>query len=162
MKRKTEAFPRALQPKTSAATLSLATISSTVILASITHASQFGYRAFIGGLIIIVLLCGTNLLYLRTRNKVVLMVYGLLTAWVAIGFGLVNGFWNHSFKVFIYYLHNGSLPPFLAKLFMTPNVESPLMEGAGILTFVMSLSAAYYGYKFMKEGRYHGKSYPVQ
>lgn len=153
MKSKAGASIQESEQKISAAALSLAGISATIVLASITHAYQFGYRAFIAGLIVIALLCGINLLYRRTRNKAFLVLYGLLNAWVIIGFGLLNGFWNHAFKVFLNYLHNGYLPPFLAKLFMTPQIGSAFFEGAGILTFVMSMFAAYYGYKLMKEGR---------
>jgi hypothetical protein len=133
-------------------TMSLAGVSATIILASITHASRFGYRAFIAGFIVIALLSVFNILYRRTMNKVFLVFYGLVNAWVIIGFGLINGFWNHAVKVFLFYLHNGYLPPFLAKLFMTPQMEGPFIEGIGMLTFVMSLFAAYYGYKFIKEG----------
>lgn len=143
---------QASEQKMSAAALSLAGISATVILASITHAYKFGYRAFIAGFIVIVLLCGMNILYRHTKNKVFLVFYGLLNAWAIIGFGLFNGFWNHAFKVFLNYLHNGYLPPFLAKLFMSPQIGSFFFEGAGILTFVMSIFASYYGYKFIKEG----------
>ncbi len=153
MKNQSGASDQTLQQKRAAAALSLAGISATVILASITHVNEFGYRAFIAGLVVIALLCGTSILYQRTRKKVFLVFYGLLNAWVIIEFGLLNGFWNHSFKVFLYYLHNGSLPPLLAKLFMTPHLGSFFFEGAGILTFVMSMVAAYYGYIFIKEGR---------
>ena len=150
---RTGASSQELQRTKSSALLSLAGISATVILASITHAVDYGHRAFIGGLIVIVLLWGINLLCRRTGKKVFLVLYGLLNAWVIIGFGLVNGFWNHGMKMFLYYLHNESLPPFLAKLFMTPQIGSFFIESAGILTFVMSMFAAYYGFKFMKEGR---------
>jgi hypothetical protein len=152
MENRTGASYQASERPMSAAALSLAFISATVILASIAHAYEFGYRAFIAGFVVIALLCGMNFLYRRTRNKVFLIFYGLLNAWVIIGFGLFNGFWNHVFKMFLYYLHNETLPPFLAKLFMTPQIEGPFIEGIGMLTFVMSLFAAYYGYKFIKEG----------
>ncbi len=152
MKKITEALTGALKQKPKTAALSLAAVSATVVLASITHAYEFGHRAFIAGLIVIALLCVMNILYLRTGTKVFLVLYGLINAWVIIGFGLVGGFWNHAFKVFLTYLHNGSLPPLLAKLFTAPRVGSPLFEGAGILTFALSLCAAYFGYKFMKEG----------
>ncbi len=131
--------------------MSLAGISATVILASITHAYEFGYRALSAGFIVIALLCGMNILYRHTRNKVFLVFYGLFDALVIIGLGLFNGFWNHAVKVFLNYLHNGYLPPFLAKLFMTPQTGCLFFEGVGILTFVMSIFAAYYGYKFIRE-----------
>ena len=143
---------KASEQKMSAAGLSLAGASAVVVLASVTHAYEFGYRAFIAGLILIALLCALNILYRRTRNKVFLVLYGLLNAWVIIGFGLFNGFWNHAFKLFLIFLHNGSLPPFLAKFFMTQQTGGIFFEGVGMLTFVMSIFAANYGYKFIKEG----------
>ncbi len=132
MKKQIEASTRIRQQKTRTAALSLASISATVVLASITHGCEYGNRVYIVGLIVISLLCGLNILYLRTRNKVFLVFYGLINAWVVIGFGLVNGFWNHAFKASLYYLHNGSL-------FMAPQIGSPFFEGTGILTFVISL-----------------------
>ena len=149
----TEASSQAFQNKTATAMLSLASVSATVVLASITHAADYGHRVFIAGLIVIALFWGMNLLYIRTGRKVFFLFYGLLNAWVIVGFGLVNGFWNHGMKMFLYYLHNESLPPFLAKLFMTPQIGSFCIEGVGVLTFVVSMFAAYYGFKFMKEGR---------
>ncbi|MBI4972215.1 MAG: hypothetical protein HZC16_00160 [Candidatus Omnitrophica bacterium] len=134
------------------ANVSLWSITLAVLLASVTHAYEFGYRAFMAGFILIALLSILNILYRSTRSKAFLVLYGLLNAWVVIGFGLFNGFWNHAFKVFLNYLHNGFLPSFLAKLFMTPQTGSFFFEGVGILTFVISIFAAYYGYKFIKEG----------
>ena len=153
MKSQGSATGQAVERTRSAATLSLVAVSATVILAAITHAAEFGYRALIAGLIGIALLCCMSILYQRTKKNVFLLFYGALNAWVIIGFGLVNGFWNHAFKVFLTYLHNGSLPPFLAKLFMTPHTGSFLYEGAGALTFVLSMVASYYGYRLIKEGR---------
>ena len=110
------ASSRGVLHKKSAAVLSLAASSATVVLASITHAYSFGYRAFIAGSIVIALLCSMNLLYRRTGKRAFLLFYGFLSGWVVVAFGVINGFWNHAFKLFLYYLHNGSLPSFLARL----------------------------------------------
>lgn len=125
-------------------TLSLFSITLTVSLASITHFFQFGYRAFVAGGIIAIILIILNNLYQRNKNTIIFIFYALLNAWVIIGFGIINGFWNHTFKVFLNYLHNGYLPPFLAGLFSDPKVGSLLFEGTGIATFVMSMVATYY------------------
>ena len=122
---------------------SLISVTLTVILASITHAYEFGYRAFVAVVIVVALLYALNILYRRTKNKASLVFYGLLNAWIIIGFGLINGFWNHTFKAFLSYLHGGYLPPFLAGLFMKPQIGSFLYEGIGTLTFVSSVFAAY-------------------
>lgn len=84
---------------------------------------------------------------------VLLLFYGLVNAWVIIGFGLVNGFWNHALKASLYYLHNGYLPPFFAKLFITSQIGSFFYEGVGVLTFITSIFAAHFVYKVIKERR---------
>lgn len=135
------------------ANLSLLSITLTTILASISHAYEFGYHAFVAGFILLFLLCALNILFQRTRSMISLLFYGLVNAWVIIGFGLVNGFWNHALKVSLYYLHNGYLPPFLAKFFITPQIGSSFYEGVGVLTFIMSILAAHFGYKLIKESQ---------
>jgi len=153
MKKRVETSNRTFGQRLSAASRSLVVISAIVILASMTHANEFGHGAFIVGSFVIAILCVLNILYQRTKNKIFLVSYGLINALVVIGFGLINGFWNHAFKVFLYYLHNNSLPPFLAQLFMTPQIGSFFYEGAGVLTFVLSVVAVYYGHAVIKEGR---------
>lgn len=135
------------------ATLSLLSVTLTAILASISHAYEFGYRAFIAGVVLISLLCALNIFFQRTKSTVSLLFYGLVNAWIIIGFDLVNGFWNHALKVSLYYLHNGYLPPFLAKFFLTPQIGGSFYEGVGVLTFITSVFAAHFGYKLIKEGR---------
>ncbi len=133
------------------ATLSLLSITLTTVLASISHAREFGYRAFVAAAVIVSLICALNILFQRTRSMTFLVFYGLVNALVIIGFGLVNGFWNHALKVSLYWLHNGYLPPFMAKLFITPQIGSLFYEGMGVLTFITSIFAAHFGYKLIKE-----------
>jgi hypothetical protein len=128
---------------------SLISIIFTVILASVTHAYQFGYRAFVAGGILIIILGMLNIFYQRNKNKMLIVLYALLNAWVIVGFGIINGFWNHAFKVFLTYLHNGYLPPLLAGLFLDPKIGSVFFEGTGILTFVASMFATYYIFKMI-------------
>lgn len=130
---------------------SLLSITLTVILATGTHAYEFGYRAFIAGLIIICVFCILNIRFRRTKNKTLLLIYELLNAWIIIGFGVVNGLWNHAFKVFLKYLHGGSLPPLLARLFANPQTGSFFYESAAILTFAAGMFAAYYGFKLIEK-----------
>jgi len=131
--------------------LSLISIALTVILASITHAYEFGYRAYIAGGILIIILSVLNIFYQRNKNKMIFVLYALLNAWVIVGFGIINGFWNHAFKVFLTYLHNGYLPPFLAGQFLDPKIGSAFFEGAGILTFVASMFATYYIFRMISK-----------
>ncbi len=132
------------------ARMSLLSVIITVIPASIVHFYEFGYRAFIAGAGIILLICVLFFMYRRTKNKFFILAYGIINAFIIIGFGLINGFWNHAFKIFLTYLHNG-LPPLLSKLFLNPQIGSFIYETMGILIFAASMFAAYYGYKFIRD-----------
>lgn len=130
-------------------TLSLISVTLTVILASIDHFYLFGFRSLVAGFGVIAILHVLILLTWRTRNKAFLMIYGILSGFVILGFGLVNGFWNHACKLFLTYLHNG-MPSPLAHLFSHPTVGSLIYEGAGTLAFVASVFAAYFAYQFVR------------
>lgn len=132
---------------------SLVSLVLTVLLASITHADEFGFRAFAAGFAMAAILSLLNIWFQRTGNGVALWVYGLLSAFIIAGFGIFNGFWNHAFKVFLTYLHGGHLPPLLASLFMDPRVGGPLYEGIGVATFVSSMFAAYFIFKTIQTAR---------
>jgi len=131
--------------------MSLAGTITTVILASAVHFSEYGYRALIVGLVIIAVLSGLFFFQRRTSGKVPLVFYGFLSTLIVAGFGIVNGFWNHAFKVFLFYLHNGGLPPMLSKLFLTPRIGSFVFESLGIGTFITSMLAAIYTYKYIRD-----------
>ena len=131
------------------AKLSLLSVAITVALASIAHAHMFGYRALIAGFTVIAILAVLNLFYQRTKKIVLLVLYELLNAWVVIAFGIINGLWNHGFKVVLWYLHGGLLPPPIAGLFPDALVDNFSVEAVGVATFVGSIFAAYYALKLV-------------
>jgi len=140
MKSQTERYARA----------SLVSAEVTVLLASIIHIPRFGHAAFVAGVLLGYAIWLLNNWFRRSGTKAVLVIYSLLNAWLIIGFGLVNGFWNHTVKVSLYYLHNESLPPFLARMFSNPVLGSSWYEGAGILLFVVAMVTAHTGYLWLK------------
>lgn len=129
----------------------LLSVSLTALLASITHAYEFGTPALVVGGIAVALLAGLSGRYCRTGSRPALLAYGLLTVWIIAGFGVVGGLWNHAIKVALSAMHGGVLPPALAPLFMSPDLGSSTYEGVGILTFVASLFAAYHGHRFARK-----------
>ncbi len=131
--------------------LSLLSTVLTVLLATVTHAYIFGYRAFLAGFVFIFLLSILNLLYQRKKNKLFLFFYFLLNALVIVGFGLINGFWNHTIKVFLSYLHGGYLPPPFTGLFENPTIGTFFQESIGFLTFIASMFSVYYGFKIVQK-----------
>lgn len=130
---------------------SLLSVTITLILAAVTHAHQFGNRAFAAFLVLILIMYGLVFVFQRTRNKWLLGLYELLNGFIIIGFGLFNGFWNHAVKVLLTYLHNGELPVVLQRLFISPNVGSATYEIIGILTCVASLFVGFHGMAVINE-----------
>lgn len=132
------------------ATLSYISILLTVIIASIHHIFTFGHLAIVLGIAIVLLFLIMRAVFQYTRNAAILGIYGLFNAAIIVGAGLVDGFWNHAFKLFIYHLHNGYIPPLLTHLFQTTTIGNTWYEATGVLTFAASMFAAYFTYRFFR------------
>ena len=140
-----------------AMTASLTSTLLTGILTSVHHAYEIGYGAIVLALFVVVLPALSVQRYRQTGSRIALWVYGLLTAWLVVGFGLVDGFWNHTVKLLGLQLHallsfHGGGAHGVQKAVMGNLVH----EGTGILTFIIGTVAAYAGYKFMRLTRQSG------
>ena len=128
------------------ATPSLVAITLTAVITSVHHIYKLGFGALILGLIIIPLPYVLLRWYKQTRNGAAFWAYGLLNAWIIVGFGLVDGLWDHTLKIF--------LGNFLLRSFAHYFSQSPIgsfpFEATGILASVAGMFAAYYGYKFLR------------
>lgn len=132
------------------ARLSVLSVSLTAALASVSHAYDFGPPAFLAGALVISLLAALGLGYQRTGNRFVLVLYVLLSLWIVAGFGIVGGFWNNGVKLAACAIRGGPLPPSAAPWFTSLEPGSGVSETAGVLTFVASLAAAVFGYRFVR------------
>jgi len=131
------------------AKLSLISVTLAGIFTSIHHYYEIGPNVLILISLIVILPIVLIKWFKYTRSKVALLTYGLISAWIVIGFGLVDGLFKHTLKVLGSYmsvllrnLHGGNLP--------LPQINL-LFEGTAILTFIASMFAAYYSCKFIKE-----------
>lgn len=136
------------------ASLSLVSTIVTAVLTSIHHAYEIGFAA----VILVVLFVVAPIVLMRgfknNGTKEFLWAYGLLNTWLVVGLGLVDGLGNHIIKPvgFLFQrlaaFHGGSTRV------VEKAVEGGLIyESAGMLTFVASMFAAYYGYKFIWASR---------
>lgn len=132
------------------ATLSFISILLTVIMASMHHIPTFGHLAIVLGVAVGLVFLIIRAVFQYTRNEGVLLIYGLLNIIIIVGAGLIDGFWNHAFKLFIYHLHGGYIPPLLIHLFQNPAIGTLWYEATGILTFISSMFAAYFTYRFFR------------
>ncbi len=138
----------------SAASRSLWTIAATVILASITHAWDFGHPAFVAGAIVLAILYALNRAYRRTGSRLSLVFYLLLILWIVGAFGVVGGLWNHAVKLAVSVANGGALPPSMERLFMSPDLGGAGYEATWILMGVAGVVAAWFGYRFARTARW--------
>jgi len=128
------------------------------MITTIHHIYELGFGMLIPGLILIVLPYTLSLWFKRTGNKLSLWLYGLLNAFVIVGFGLADGLLNHTLKTFGYNvllsMHGGDVQ-LVKRIFSLspPIVGDFFLESTGILTFIASLFAAYFGYRFIQARR---------
>ena len=140
------------------ANLSLVSITLTGIIATIHYVYKMGFSLLIPGVLIILLPSLLMLWFKHAGNKVALWAYGVLNAFVIIGLGFVDGFLDHTmlFSKSLAYnillpLHGGN-PKVVEQIFslLPPAPVDVFFESTGILTFIVSLFALYFGYKFIK------------
>jgi ABC-type branched-subunit amino acid transport system substrate-binding protein len=128
------------------ARFSLVSIVATSIVATVHHIYKLGPGAFLLGAVIIVLPIALMLWFRKTSSSAALISYGLMNVWIIVGFGLVDGLWDHTLKI---YLGNFLLSNYSYYFSWSPIGGFPF-EATGILESVGSLFAAYYGYKFLR------------
>lgn len=136
------------------ASLSLVSTIITATFAGIHHVYEVGFHAVFLVVIFMVLPVLLMRWFKKTEKKVSLWAYGLLNTWLVIGFGLVDGLWNHILSPLgislhaLMSLHGGSSPT------VEKAVEGNFIyDATGVLTFIVSMFAAYYAYKFIRTVR---------
>jgi len=127
---------------------SLYSVSVTALLASVTHAYDFGHPALVVGAAMVGVLYLLRRRFLHTGGWGALATYGLLNLWVIAGFGLVGGLWDHTVKILL--ILHGGIPAGLEGFFTRPDAGSVLLEASGILMSLTCVIAAYFAYRFFR------------
>jgi hypothetical protein len=140
------------------ANISLVSITLTGIITTLHHVYKLGFHLLVPGAAIILLPYLLMLWFKRTGNKGTLWAYGLLNAFVILGLGFGDGLLKHTvlFSKTLAYnillpLHGGD-PKVVEQVFslLPPASVDAFYESTGVLTFIASLFALYYGYKFIQ------------
>ncbi len=130
--------------------LSLCGISATVMLSSITHAYEFASAVpYAVGATIVAFLYLLHRLYSRGHLRWAFVLYGLLNLFIIGGPGIWNGLWNHAVKLAARAHHEGTLPPALEPLIVSPDLGI-VYETVAVLTFVASMFAAWFGFRYAR------------
>ncbi len=136
------------------ASLSLVSMIVTGATTTIHHSYEIGFHAVILALLFIIAPIFLMRWFRKTGNSAALWIYGLLNTWLVFGLSLADGLWNHIIRPLgfqvqaLLSIHGGGMKT--AEQLAGGNL---IYEGTGIFTFVSSLVAAYYGYKFIQTNR---------
>ena len=125
------------------AKLSVITITLTGILTSLHHLYRFGFEVIVPAGIVIALPYLLMRWFWRGGRWLAFAAYGIFSALIILWFGISDGFLDHTVKLF-----GGTPIHFLPE---SPIVGDLLYETTGILSFVASMFAAYYLYKFIRD-----------
>ena len=106
-------------------------------MTTIHHYYRFGYPTVIAGIIGIILL----VVFLRWSK----IAYAVLNFSIIIWFGILDGFLDHTVKVFSRYV----LKSEVAVTVLAPFEGNFIYETTGVLSFVASAFAFYYLYKLL-------------
>jgi len=138
------------------AKLSVISITVTAIITSVHHVYREGPGFIVPAVLIVLLPYILMRWFGGSGGNIALGVYGLLNALIIVGLGIVDGFFDHVVNAVItlYAASNGEAVDRLDRAFrvltQTPLAGDPLYEITGILTFLASMFAAYYLYRFMR------------
>jgi hypothetical protein len=141
--------------RTNYAMLSLISITLTSIVTAVHHIYRLGLNVLLPAAIIILLPYVLMRWFQHSRNKATLSAYGLLNALIVVWFGLIDGFLDHVLKALGFQnltFLPGSEAEVVQTVFSLWSVAAGnvFCEGSGILTFIVSLFAVYYGYRFIQ------------
>jgi ABC-type branched-subunit amino acid transport system substrate-binding protein len=122
------------------ARLSLLAVLATSLSTTVHHWERMGPRALLLGVAVIGLPITLWLLAQRTRSRLPRAAYLAVSAWIIIGFGLYDGMWRSTLKLF---LGNFFLVRY-SQYFSWDRIGSFPFEAMGILASIASLFALVY------------------
>ena len=136
---------------------SLLAVEALSLLTSIHHVDELGLTFLAPAALAISLPLIFMWWFRQKRSNVARWFYGGFALLMILGFGIADGFWNHTVKMIIFFLRGSERANMVGLPF--PSVGSTFHEVTGVLTFVATLFAAYFSYRFMANTRnVQGKS----
>jgi hypothetical protein len=131
------------------ALLSLTSIEALAVLTSVHHLDELGIMFLGPALIVVIVPLVLIWQWARKPGRPLLWAYGVYLTLMILGFGLYDGFWNHTLKISIFFLQGAHRNLMATSFPFFPPVVSIFHEVTGVLTFLVTLYAAYQGYRFL-------------
>jgi len=130
---------------------SLLGIEALALLTSIHHFDELGISFLMPAILAVSLPLVFMWWFLKKRSAAARWTYIIFVALMILGFGLDDGLWNHTIKMIVFFLRGGNRATMVGLPF--PPVGSAFHEITGVLAFVATVFAAYFGYQFMVNTR---------
>jgi hypothetical protein len=131
------------------ALLSLTSIEALAVLTSVHHLDELGIMFLGPALIVVIVPLVLIWQWARKPGRPLLWAYGVYLTLMILGFGLYDGFWNHTLKISIFFLQGAHRNLMATSFPFFPPFVSIFHEVTGVLTFLVTLYAAYLGYRFL-------------
>ena len=123
---------------------SLISVVLTAVAITVNHTYTLGTGALVLGAALVVVPTILLMWFRKTESKAALIGYLLINAWIVVGFGLMNGLWDTTFRLFL-----GTLLSSLSTAFPKPVIGTFAFEISGILTFIGSWFVVYYAVRLL-------------
>ncbi|MEE8262038.1 MAG: ABC transporter substrate-binding protein [Gammaproteobacteria bacterium] len=128
------------------AQLSLISVLIISLMTTIHHYYRFGFLTIILGLVVIGLPIALLFWFRSRKTSIALIGYGLASGWIIIGFGLIDGMWDSTLKLFV----GNFLLSRYGQYFSWNPVGNFPFEATGVLASIASFFAIYYLYRFFQ------------
>jgi hypothetical protein len=132
---------------TTSALRSLLGIEALALLTSIHHLEEFGVSFLLPAVLLVSLPLVLTWWVLKQPSRAARLSYVTLLTLVIVGFGVLDGLWNHTVKMVVFFLRGADRANMAGLPF--PPVGSVFHEVTGPLPFVAAIFAAYFGYQFI-------------
>ncbi len=130
------------------ARLSIVSVVLTAVFITVNHVFTLGPAAYALGAVLVVLPVVLMWWFTATKSRVALAGYLLLNLWIIVGFGLINGLWDGTLRLFL-----GTLLSSLSTSYPRPLIGSYAFEASGLLSFIGSLFVLYYAARLIQAYR---------
>jgi hypothetical protein len=140
------------------ANASLIAITLTATITAVHHVYRLGFPVLIPFIVVIALPYLAMRWVRQTNKKAARWAYGVINVLILLWFGFIDGFLDHVMKL-LGFQHTTFLPGGQAAVVQTalslwsPEAGNAFYEGTGILTFIVSVVALYFLFRFVQNQR---------
>jgi ABC-type branched-subunit amino acid transport system substrate-binding protein len=127
---------------------SVVAVALTAVAITFNHVFTLGSGAFVLGATLLAVPPALWIWFRRTGNRWALTAYGVMNAWIVVGFGVIKGLWDITLPIFA-----GTFLSSVSTAYPKPVFGAFGFEISGVAMFLGSLFVLYYGLQLMPSGR---------